>query len=78
MLGLPETGFQFDAFNLVFREIIVKGSLHCPVDEVEKMISAVVEHGVVSHLTILPLENGEDIPERVAAHSFTGRLVVKI
>jgi Zn-dependent alcohol dehydrogenases len=78
VLGLPESGFKFDAFNLVFREIVVKGSLHCPVDEAEKMVEAVVENGVVSHLTLLPLEEGENIPERAAAHSFTGRLVVKI
>ncbi|KAI3572716.1 chaperonin 10-like protein [Fusarium oxysporum f. sp. albedinis] len=77
-LGLPDEGFRFDAFNLVFREINVKGSLHCSVDEVKKMIDAVSEHGIVSHLTILPLEEGEDIPERVAAHAFSGRLVVKI
>jgi propanol-preferring alcohol dehydrogenase len=77
-LGLPDEGFRFDAFNLVFREINVKGSLHCGVDEVKKMIDAVSEHGIVSHLTILPLEEGEDIPEKVAAHAFSGRLVVKI
>ncbi|KAG5661292.1 hypothetical protein KAF25_005414 [Fusarium avenaceum] len=77
-LGLPDEGFKFDAFNLVFREITVKGSLHCGVNEVKKMIDAVSEHGIVSHLTILPLEEGEDIPEKVAAHAFSGRLVVKI
>lgn len=78
VLGLPESGFKFDAFNLVFREIVVKGSLHCPVDEAKKMIKAVVDNGVVSHLTILTLEEGEDIPERAATYSFTGRLVIKI
>jgi propanol-preferring alcohol dehydrogenase len=78
VLGLPEKGFTFDAFNLVFREIIVKGSLHCGVDEVKKMVGAVAEHGIVSHLTLLPLEEGEDIPEKAAAHAFTGRLVVTI
>ncbi|GIJ81502.1 hypothetical protein Asppvi_000001 [Aspergillus pseudoviridinutans] len=78
VLGLPESGFQFDAFNLVFREIIVKGSLHCSVNEVKNMIKAVSENGIVSHLTLLPLEGGEDIPERAAAHSFTGRLVIQV
>jgi propanol-preferring alcohol dehydrogenase len=33
---------------------------------------------IVSHLTLLPLEEGEDIPEKAAAHAFTGRLVVTI
>jgi propanol-preferring alcohol dehydrogenase len=78
VLGLPESGFKFDAFNLVFRELIVKGSLHCPVDEVKAMIKAVSANGVVSHLTVLPLEKAEDIPDRAAAHSFTGRLVITL
>ncbi|KAJ5941540.1 Polyketide synthase enoylreductase [Penicillium verrucosum] len=77
-LGLPESGFKFDAFNLVFREIIIKGSLHCPVEEVKVMMKAVSANGVVSHLTVLPLEEAEDIPDRAAAHSFAGRLVVKL
>ncbi|GKZ27079.1 hypothetical protein AbraIFM66951_004531 [Aspergillus brasiliensis] len=78
VLGLPESGFQFNAFNLVFREIVVKGSLHCPINEVKNMIKAVSENGIVSHLTLLPLEKGEDIPEQAAAHSFTGRLVIQV
>lgn len=78
ILGLPLSGFKFDAFNLVFRELVVKGSLHCPVDEVKAMIKAVSANGVVSHLTVLPLEKAEDIPDRAVAHSFTGRLVVTL
>ncbi|KAJ5465932.1 Polyketide synthaseenoylreductase [Penicillium desertorum] len=78
VLGLPESGFKFDAFNLVFRELVVKGSLHCPVDEVKAMIKAVSANGVVSHLTVLPLEKAEDIPDRATAHSFTGRLVITL
>ncbi|KAJ5827387.1 Polyketide synthase enoylreductase [Penicillium robsamsonii] len=78
ILGLPESGFKFDACNLVFREIVIKGSLHCPVDEVKAMIKAVSANGVISHFTILPLEKAEDIPDRAAAYSFTGRLVVTL
>ncbi|KAH6672792.1 chaperonin 10-like protein [Plectosphaerella plurivora] len=77
MLGLPDDGFKFDAFNLVFREIVVKGSLHCSVEEVKRMVDLVAEYGVTSHLTTISLDEGEDIPERAAAHSFSGRLVVK-
>lgn len=77
MLGLPDGGFKFDAFNLVFREIVVKGSLHCSVEEVKRMVDLVAECGVTSHLTTISLDEGEDIPERAAAHSFSGRLVVQ-
>jgi D-arabinose 1-dehydrogenase-like Zn-dependent alcohol dehydrogenase len=78
VLGLPETGFKFDAFNLVFREIVVKGSLHSGIDEVNKMLEAVAEHNIVSQLALLPLEQGETIPERIAARAFMGKLVVTI
>jgi D-arabinose 1-dehydrogenase-like Zn-dependent alcohol dehydrogenase len=36
LLGLPEDGLKLDAFNLVFRELNVKDSLHCSREEVEK------------------------------------------
>ncbi|KAK5993908.1 Alcohol dehydrogenase [Cladobotryum mycophilum] len=76
VLGLPESGFRFEAFNLVFREIVVKGSLLSSVAEANRMLQVVAEHGVRSHLTMLPLEQGEMIPERAAGHEFAGRLVV--
>lgn len=78
VLGLPDDGFQFDAFNLVFRELVVKGSLHCGVEEVKKMVDAVAEHGITSHLTVIGLDEGENIPERAHSRSYTGRLVVKL
>ncbi|ETS73440.1 hypothetical protein PFICI_15045 [Pestalotiopsis fici W106-1] len=78
VLGLPELGFKFDAFNLVFREIVVKGTLHSSVKEVKNMLEAVAQYRILSHLTLLSLEEGEDIPQRAAAHAYEGRLVVKI
>ncbi|KAI3572539.1 chaperonin 10-like protein [Fusarium oxysporum f. sp. albedinis] len=78
VLGLPDAGFKFNAFNLVFREIVVKGSLHCSVDDVKAMVDAVAKHGITSHLTIIQLHEGEDIPQRAHNRSFTGRLVVRI
>ncbi|KAM5342540.1 hypothetical protein ACJ41O_013506 [Fusarium nematophilum] len=76
--GIPEQGFRLDPLKLVLREIVVKGVLHCSMDETRKMMDVVVEHGVVSHLTMLPLEKGEDIPEKAAAYAFEGRLVLTI
>ncbi|KAM5528248.1 alcohol dehydrogenase GroES-like domain-containing protein [Fusarium oxysporum f. sp. phaseoli] len=79
VLGLPDTGFKLDAFNLVFREIVVKGSLHCSVDDVKDMVdAAVAHHGIISHVTIIQMDEGEDIPQRAHDRSFTGRLVVRI
>ncbi|KAI8653692.1 PKS-ER domain-containing protein [Fusarium sp. Ph1] len=78
VLGLPEQGYKFDAFNLVFREIAVKGSIFTTADEARKMLEVVGREGVRSHLTLLKLEEGEVIYDKVAAHDFDGRLVVTI
>lgn len=78
VLGLPEEGYQFDAFDLVFKELVVRGSLHFSRDGVEEMLEVVTKHRILSHLTLVDLAEGERIPERVAAHDFEGRLVVKV
>ncbi|RSL57621.1 hypothetical protein CEP54_008224 [Fusarium duplospermum] len=78
VLGLPEQGYKFDAFSLVFREIVVKGSIFTSADEARKMLEVVGREGVRSHLTVLKLEEGEAIYDKVAAHDFDGRLVVTI
>ncbi|KAJ3516213.1 hypothetical protein NM208_g14873 [Fusarium decemcellulare] len=78
VVGFPEHGFKFDPMNLIFREIVVKGSIHCSMDEVRDMMDVVVKHGVLSHLTLLSMEEAEDIPAKSVAHAFTGRPVVLI
>ncbi|RMJ15962.1 hypothetical protein CDV36_004351 [Fusarium kuroshium] len=78
VVGFPEGGFKFDPVNLVLKEIVVKGTIFCSMDEVRSMMHAVVEHGVLSHLTLIPIEEAEDIPTKVAARAFTGRPVVTI
>ncbi|KAJ4180823.1 hypothetical protein NW767_014278 [Fusarium falciforme] len=78
VLGLPEQRYKFDAFNLVFRKIVVKGSIFTSVDEAQKMLEVIRREGVHSHLTVLKLEEGEVIYDKVAAHDFDGRLVVTI
>ncbi|KAF5861636.1 hypothetical protein ETB97_012723 [Aspergillus alliaceus] len=78
VLGLPDNGYLFDSFALVFREIVVKGSLHAPPDAVEEMMEVVEKHNIMSHLTTVHLDDAEMLPERVAAHDFQGRLVVLI
>ena len=78
VLGLPKEGFHFDALNLIFREIVVKGSLHASLENVEKMFKVVAEHKIRSQLTIVPIDEAENLPERSAAHDYQGKLVVKI
>jgi propanol-preferring alcohol dehydrogenase len=76
VLGLPESGFTFDAFNLVFREIVVKGSLHSSVEEMEEMLKVAAEHNIRSAISKISMEEAEELPERNAKRVIAGRPVV--
>jgi propanol-preferring alcohol dehydrogenase len=76
VLGLPEQGFTFDAFNLVFREIVVKGSLHLSMERMRDMIKVVSEHDIHSNVSLVPIDEAENLPERAYKHEFSGRAVV--
>jgi hypothetical protein len=78
VLGLPLEGLRFDAFNLVFREIIIKGSLHSSVESMRKMIQVVADYKIRSEITIVPLDEAETLPERFHKHELRGRAVVTI
>ncbi|RDW67517.1 hypothetical protein BP6252_08913 [Coleophoma cylindrospora] len=78
VLGLPEKGFTFDAFNLVFREIVVKGSLHSSIDRMQEMMKVVSEYNIHSNIDIVPLDEAEALPERIHNHEFKGRVVVRM
>ena len=76
VLGLPEKGFTFDAFNLVFREIVVKGSLHSSIERMRDMLKVVTKHNIRSNITVVPLDEAENLLERVHNHEIGGRAVV--
>jgi propanol-preferring alcohol dehydrogenase len=76
VLGLPEEGFTFDAFNLVFREIVVKGSLHSSIDRMRNMLEVVTKYNIRSNISLVPLDEAEDLLERVHNHEISGRAVV--
>ncbi|KAL9571512.1 hypothetical protein ACKAV7_004361 [Fusarium commune] len=76
--GFPEHGLKFDPMNLILREIVVKGTGHGSMDETREMMEFVVQHGIRSHLTLLTMDEAEDIAARSEAHAFTGRPDVKI
>jgi D-arabinose 1-dehydrogenase-like Zn-dependent alcohol dehydrogenase len=75
-LGLPEAGFHFDAFNVVFREIVIKGSLHSSVEEMEEMLVVVAKFNIRSQVNVVKLEEAEALPARVHAREFSGKPVV--
>ncbi|KAF5023966.1 hypothetical protein F66182_3970 [Fusarium sp. NRRL 66182] len=77
-VGIPEQGLRFDPMNLLFKEIVVKGSIHCSMQETRDMIDFVAEHGILSHLTLLTMEEAEDIAAKSEAQAYTGRPVVQV
>ncbi|KAF5243287.1 hypothetical protein FAUST_2948 [Fusarium austroamericanum] len=76
--GFPENGLRFDPMNLVLREIVVKGIVHCSIEETREMMKFVTDHGIRSHLSLLTMEEAEDIIAKTQAHTLIGRPVVMI
>lgn len=77
-LGLPEKGYHFNAFDLVFNELVIKGSLCANRESVEAMMALVAERGVKSHITTVALEEATSLPSRYMKRDFKGRLVVLV
>ena len=77
-LGLPSDGSHFDAINLNFHEIIIKGGLHASVEDMVDMLKIAAEHMVYSQLTLVPIGEAENLPERSAARQFKGKAVIMI
>jgi D-arabinose 1-dehydrogenase-like Zn-dependent alcohol dehydrogenase len=77
-LGLPNDKWQFDSEAMVFRELTVRGSYVASAEEVESMLNAVAEHGISSHLTVLPFEEIPSLVERYSHASMKGRIVIRM
>ena len=78
VVGLPVDGFKFDAINISFHEIVVKGSLHASIEAMEKMFLMVKEHGVRSQIKTLTMDEAENLPERAEKRDYKGKMVVMI
>ncbi|MAD84286.1 MAG: hypothetical protein CL912_15085 [Deltaproteobacteria bacterium] len=78
VLGLSVDGFKFDAINISFHEIVVKGSLHASVEAMEKMFLMVKEHGIRSQITTVKMEEAENLPERAEKRRYKGNMIVMI
>jgi D-arabinose 1-dehydrogenase-like Zn-dependent alcohol dehydrogenase len=77
-LGLPPNGFLFDAFDLIFNEITIRGSLVANRAQTEDMLEIVARHNIKSHLKVLTMEDGPQLPEMYMDRHLQGRLVMKI
>lgn len=77
-LGLPTDGFHFDAFDLMFKELSVKGSLVANKKLLDDMMRVVAAHGVKSLIHTVDLGDEPRLPEMHMEHGLQGRLVVKM
>jgi D-arabinose 1-dehydrogenase-like Zn-dependent alcohol dehydrogenase len=78
VLGLPTQPLQFGAFDLVFKELNIIGSLVATVEEARDMMKVVEEFGIRSHVNVLSMDQAPDLAALYMDQHLKGRLVVKI
>ena len=78
MLGLPTTPLRFDAFDLVFKELDITGSLVATVEEAREMMKVVEDFGIKSHINVVTLDQAPELPAMYMDPHLKGRLVVKM
>ncbi|KAF2094850.1 alcohol dehydrogenase GroES-like domain-containing protein [Rhizodiscina lignyota] len=76
-LGLPVDGWKLDAFDVIFQEKTIKGSLVSTKSETDDMLACVDKFGIRSHITTVPLEKVPDLPQMYMDPHLKGRLVLK-
>lgn len=77
-IGLPTKPFPVEAFNLVFREIVFKGSLLSNRQQAEDMMKAVAKYKIKTEIHTVSMKEALDLPELYMNPHLKGRLVVKI
>jgi D-arabinose 1-dehydrogenase-like Zn-dependent alcohol dehydrogenase len=77
-IGLPTAPIQFDAFDVVFQEKTIKGSLVASKTQVEEMLKLIDKFGIRSHITTVSLDQTPELPGRYMDPHLKGRLVMKI
>ncbi|PYI24787.1 alcohol dehydrogenase GroES-like domain-containing protein [Aspergillus violaceofuscus CBS 115571] len=75
-LGLPVEGFKFSACDLVFKELVIRGSLVANQRLLSDMMKFVAEKGLRSYVKTVKLEEAMDLPDQYMDPHLKGRLVV--
>jgi D-arabinose 1-dehydrogenase-like Zn-dependent alcohol dehydrogenase len=78
VMGLPTTPLQFDAFDLVFKELNIVGSLVATFQEARKMTEIVEDFGIESHVKLLSMDKAPDSAALYMEPHLEGRLVIKM
>lgn len=62
MLGLSTAPLRFDAFDMVFKELEVVGSLVATVEEARDMMKVVDDFDTRSHLNVISIDQAPELP----------------
>ncbi|KAF2468907.1 GroES-like protein [Lindgomyces ingoldianus] len=77
-LGLPTTGVPFDAFELIFQQHTIIGSVVATQANAQEMLNTVGKLGIRSHLTTVTFEKVLNLPDIYMNTHLKGRLEMKI
>lgn len=78
VLGLPAENWRFDSSVLVFKELTIRGSYVASTDSVERMMKAVADAEIHSHITLVPFDGVPGILRAYQDSALKGRLVVQV
>jgi D-arabinose 1-dehydrogenase-like Zn-dependent alcohol dehydrogenase len=77
-LGLPPDGFKFGAFDLVFKEQAIRGSLVATKPLTDEMMNVIAKHGIRSYISTIEFKDVPKLPEMYMDKHLKGRLVLKM
>ncbi|PVH93547.1 putative alcohol dehydrogenase [Periconia macrospinosa] len=77
-LGLPPGGLKFDAFDLVFQNLSIIGSLVGTTEGLRKVMETASKFNIHSYVTTYPIEDVVNFPDIYGGGHVKGRLVMKI
>jgi D-arabinose 1-dehydrogenase-like Zn-dependent alcohol dehydrogenase len=77
-IGLPTKPIEFDAFDVVFKEKAVKGSLVATKAQIEDMLKVVDKFGIRSLITTVTLDEAPALPDKYMDPHLKGRLVMNL
>ncbi|KAK0335075.1 hypothetical protein LTR91_021116 [Friedmanniomyces endolithicus] len=76
-VGLPVGGIKFDAFTLIFSELVIKGWLVATRPQVEDFTKVVAKFGIKNRVTTVTIDEAPKLPDMYMDPHLKGRLVLK-
>lgn len=76
LVGLPDSPPQLQAGNLIFRRAQIAGSLIGGIAETQEMLDFCAEHGIVSDIEVIPMQQINQAYERMLKSDVKYRFVI--